>query len=102
MATNTTEEPSTNETHPEIMNTMEQMVGVKWTWLVTHAGRILELERVLSTEYGQSREANIQAAIAYHRQHPPHGQCMPQLIFFKDGRLVPIEEADYSCWVEVK
>jgi hypothetical protein len=75
-----------------------------WKWPLTHAERILELERFVMTAHVDQRE-NIEAAIEYHRGFPASGLCSPVPVYFINGERVELNELkewNAGTWFEVK
>jgi hypothetical protein len=56
---------------------------------LTHAERILELERFVMTARVDQRE-NIEAAIECHRGFPASDLCSPVLVYFINGERVEL------------
>ena len=94
-----TAEDTTPETDEELRR---RQLGGDWQWPLTHSARIAELERVLTTEYGNYHRQNLQAAIKYHRGLPADELCSKDLVFFHDGKIVSMEECVLPYWQEVK
>jgi hypothetical protein len=94
-----TAEDTTPETDEELRR---RQLGGDWQWPLTHSARIAELERVLTTEYGNYHRQNLQAAIEYHRGLPADELCSDDLVFFHDGKIVSVEECSLPFWQEVK